>query len=123
MSNNRKNAEAIYDLIKSHEIDANFTEDEKINLIRHAKNDDLNQFYLVIVSKAIASKTFTESHEKLIPYLISKLADSNVNQKNPDDNEGIIKLAELTFKTLYFIDFEKILKTDFWSNNKKNVKK
>jgi hypothetical protein len=108
-------AKAILDIANKKNINANYTDEEKSSLIGHFKKDDLNQFYQKIVSKVVSSKTFTVPNDKLIPYLISTLADipNQSTALSIVDDESIIEVANSLYRLLSVLDVDRLYNNEF----------
>ena len=100
--------------MKQNWIQPDFSDDEYDKLMNHFRENQLNQFYIIIIQKILIKKQFTISNEEAITEMTASLADKvgkTSTQLNTDE-EIITYIIEL-YNFLLIIDINDFLNKRF----------
>lgn len=115
-SNNESLGSILFGYMKSVQ-DPSFTKEEYNNLISLYKNQDLTQFYLLIIQKILDSgKNFSLPESETKTEFIAILTDTVhpvLNQMPSHTDEDIINIITTVYKLLYIIDISAIYNKRF----------
>lgn len=104
----------LFDLMKQNPIDVDFSPADYDRLINHFRNNELNQFYMIVILKALTKREGFDNSEELITYLTASLADKVGKTSTPTDtDEQITSLADTLYKVLMLIDIKQIYNNRF----------
>lgn len=99
--------------LESYKCNSAFSDFDYKLLIEHFHKNELNQFYLFIIKRALYVKKHTESDEKIIPALMKNLTDRvGKTTVNPETDEQIILLIDVLYEVLMRIDIKEVYDTD-----------
>lgn len=101
------NGQLILELMKQNWAQPDFSDDEYNKLMNHFRENQLNQFYCIIIQKILTKRQFTISNEEALTEMTARLADKVGKTKTPlnTDEEIITYIIEL-YNFLMIIDIK-----------------
>jgi hypothetical protein len=101
--------EDLINVIKTKKIKIPLTNKDYKTLIKHFRNNDLNQFYLFIIQKVLTKKQFTETNNNILTGLTALLADKlGTTSTNLETDDEIVILIDTVYAVLVSFDIDEI---------------